>query len=194
MKRLVLALSFAVLAQPSVAQDAEAPLIRLHVFAMDQPTESVDPNLPAGAWKWEPFGRGPDPYAYSLNVDQAREAVTALRRELQRTARRRRLIAVVETRAEGDVFLQVIATEANGSIKGAGIFPRGAGGAPSSVTTTRREPVMLLRLTIRNQVFSTDFLGTHLDLVRPPAFTVAQQVEEFVEDNYEALLQVKLPD
>ncbi len=58
----------------------------------------------------------------------------------------------------------------------------------------RREPVMLLRLTIRNQVYTTDFLGTHLGLVRPPAFTVAQQVERFIEANFQALQQVKLPD
>ena len=77
MKRLMLALSFAVLAQPSAAQDAEDPRIHLHVFAVDQATESVDPNLPAGAWKWEPCGLGPNPYTYSLKVDQAREAVTA---------------------------------------------------------------------------------------------------------------------
>ena len=53
---------------------------------------------------------------------------------------------------------------------------------------------MLVRLTMRNQVFNTDFLGTHLDLVRPPAFTVAKQIRVCIEENYEALLQVTLPD
>ena len=74
MKRLILALSFTVLALPSAAQDAEALRIHLYVFAMDQSTEAVDPNLPAGEWNWEPFRWGPDGNTYSLDVDQAGEA------------------------------------------------------------------------------------------------------------------------
>ena len=133
---------------------------------------------------WAPEGN-----TYTYSPSQGRNAVEQLARQLQRTKERQRLMQVVESRYQAEMFLEVVATEVKATIKGGGIFPAGAGGAPSSVTTSAFQDVLLARLTVRNQVYTTDFLGTRLDLLRTPAVTVASQIERWVKVNFQALRQ-----
>ena len=60
---------------------------------------------------------------------------------------------------------------------------------PSSVTTSARQEVLLARLTVRNLVYTTDFLGTKVDALRMPPVTAASQIERWMEVNIQALRQ-----
>ena len=176
----------------SAAQNLEADRIRVFVFCAETAPEDavVDVKLPPGEWQLEPMTWGPEGNIYSFRLKQARYQVEQLNRQLQRTGSRRDMLEVVETRDEADLFLEVVATSVKGMIQGAGIFPSGTGQASSStVTTMAIQDVLIARMTIRNNVFTSDFLGTKVDGLRTPAFTAAAQIEEFIKINLDVLHQ-----
>ncbi len=178
-------------AASSVAQNLEADRIRVFVFCAETAPEDVivDANLPPGEWQLEPMTWGPEGNAYFFRIKQARYHVEQLNRQLQRTGSRRDLMEVVETRDEADLFLEVIATSVRGMIQGAGIHSGTGQASSSSVTTMAIQDVLIARMTIRNNVFTSDFLGTKVDALRTPAVTTAAQIEEFVKANFDVLHQ-----
>ena len=110
-------------------------------------------------------------------------------KELQKGNSRKLLMEVVETRDEAAWFFEVVATEVEGEIRGGGIFSGGTNAAPAGVTTPRKQEVTVVRLTIRGQVYATDFLGVGQDLLRPPVTSVSKQIERWVEVNFQVLHQ-----
>ena len=125
---------------------------------------------------------GPEGNTYSYDISQAHQQVERLNRQLQRTKSQQTLIELVETGEEAQVVLEIIATQVSGVIQGQSIF-----GGATSVTTPALQDVIVARLTVSNSTFTTDFLGTKTDGLRTPAFTAAAQIEDFVEDNFDAL-------
>ncbi|MDP6373383.1 MAG: hypothetical protein QF634_12850 [Vicinamibacterales bacterium] len=175
----------------AAAQDGETDRIRVFVFCADERPEDavVDPKLPPGEWQLEPMTWGPEGNSYYFKLNQALYHAEQLARQLGRTDSRRELMEVVETREEADLFLEVVATSVKGMIQGAGIRSGTGQTASSSVTTSAIQDVLIARLTIRNNVFTSDFLGTKVDALRTPAVTAAQQIEEFIKVNFDALRQ-----
>ncbi len=175
----------------SAAQNLEADRIRVFVFCAETAPEDavVDAKLPPGEWQLEPMTWGPEGNIYSFRLKQARYQVEQLNRQLQRTGSRRDLMEVVETRDEADLFLEVVATSVKGMIQGAGIYSGTGQASSSAVTTMAIQDVLIARMTIRNNVFTSDFLGTKVDGLRTPAVTAAAQIEEFVKTNFDVLHQ-----
>lgn len=178
-------------AASSAAQDGETDRIRIFVFCSETAPDDalVDAKLPPGEWQLEPMTWGPEGNSYYFDLKQGRYQVEQLNRQLQRTGSRRELMEVVETRDEADLFLEVVATSVKGMIQGPGIHSGTGQASSSSVTTTAIQDVLIARLGIRNNTFTSDFLGTKVDALRTPAVTAAAQVEEFVKANFDALRQ-----
>ena len=179
-------------AASSAAQNLEADRIRVFVFCAEAAPEDavVDPKLPPGDWQLEPMHWGPEGNSYFFRLKQARYQVEQLNRQLQRTGSRRDMIELVETRDEADLFLEVVATSVKGMIQGAAIHSGTGEHSGSTVTTTAIQDVLIARMTIRNNTFTSDFLGTKVDALRTPAFTAAAQIEEFIKVNLDALQAV----
>ena len=188
---LSLAASLVLIGATASAQDQETDQIRVFVFCAESAPEDalVDSQLPPGEWQLEPMSWGPEGNSYYYDLKQARYHVEQLNRHLARTASRRDLMEVVETRDEADLFLEVVATSVKGMIQGAAIYSGTGQSSASSVTTSAIQDVLIARLAIRNNTFTSDFLGTKVDALRTPAFTTAAQIEEFVKDNFDALRQ-----
>lgn len=177
-------------AAPAAAQIPEANPIRIFLFCADESSdETIDVNIPAGEWQVEPMTWSPEGNTYTFSPSQGRNAVEQLARQLERTKERQQLMLIVESREQAEMFLEVVATEVEGTIRGGGIFAGGGSTAPSSVTTSARQPVLLARLTVRNLVYTTDFLGTRVDALRTPAVVAASQIERWVEVNFQTLRQ-----
>ena len=112
---------------PAAAQDPEADPIRIFIFCADESNdETIDVNIPAGEWQLEPGTWGPEGNTYTFSPSLGRNAVEQLARQLRRTKERQRLMEIVETRDQADLFLEIVATEVTASIKGGGIFSGGA--------------------------------------------------------------------
>ena len=166
------------------AQDGENP-IRMHVSASEESSgdRAVNVSLPDEAEQGfeGSHGTNTDPgwnipthlREYYYDAKRGSEAVDSLKYELQRTSQARRLMRVMESREQANVFLAVVATE-----HGEREWRR------------RNRPVVVVRLSIRNHTYTTDFLGEFTDLVRPAAYEATDQIEQWVEDNYETLRQV----
>ena len=177
------------LSVPAVAQDGETDRIRIFIFGSDESNNGpVDLNLPPGEWEFAPLAFAEEGSQYSYSSRQGPNAVEQLTEGLQRTDQRRELIQVVEAEQEADIMLEIVATEVRGVIKGANIFRDGE--TQGTVSSTVREDVILARLVIPNQVYTTDFLGAKDDRLRGPGENAAAMIEEWVSRNLDALQQL----
>lgn len=152
---------------PGGAQDAAVDPIRVYVFAAAEATDE-DAQVAVHLPPRHPVPRDPDPYYFA--ADQARQAVEALRRRLERKEDAG-IVMVVPSRNQADLYLEVVATSHGSS-------------APSR---PRNDGIMVIRVSIRNHRYTTDFIGVRRGVLRPPAVGVAGQLTRWIESNYSTL-------
>ena len=199
----VVMLALLTLSAPALtAQEAPlepAPLevtdpVRVYVYAEDERTD-VPVDLKAAGRS----SRSTRTRTYGFSREQGRDAVRALRRHLQRGDNRQRLIMVVDSEAQADMFMEVVATEilhsftAQGAVNRDDRFP--ASGINerlgSRVGHARRERVIVTQLSVRNNDFTMHLLGQRRgSILLSPARMVAAAMEEWVETNYPTLLRI----
>ena len=152
---------------PGGAQDAGVDPIRVYVFAAEEATDE-DAQVAVHLPPRHPVPRDPDPYYFE--ADQGRQAAEALRRRLERKEVAE-VVMVVPSRNQADVYLEVVATS------------RGS----SAPWQPRNDGVMVIRVSIRNHHYTTDFIGIHRGILRPPVVGVAGQLTRWIESNYPTL-------
>ena len=180
----------------SAAQNRETDRVRVFVQVSEERPEDavVDANLPPGQWQLEPMSFGTEGNTYCFDLKQAQYLGQQLSKQLQRTNSRKELIELVETREEAAVYLEIVATKVEGNIQGAGVFGGdGTNAAPSTNTTKMVGDALIVRLTMRGQVFTTDFTGQKLDALRTPEVQVAREGERFLEVNAEGIRTLNPP-
>ena len=150
---------------PGGAQDAAVDPIRVYVFAA---AESIRGEVQVFLPPRHPVPRDPDPYYFE--AVQARQAVEALRRRLERKEDAG-IVMVVPSRNQADLYLEVVATSHGSS-------------APSR---PRNDNIMVIRVSILNHRYTTDFIGVRRGVLRPPPVGVAGQLTRWIESNYATL-------
>lgn len=97
---------------------------------------------------------------YFYGTKRAREAVDDVRRALARRASGQSLLRMVDRPEDGDVLIEVVATEVQSALRGVPqpVLGRTTFDAPQTQT-------LVVRLSVRNDPYSVDFRGEKVDLV-----------------------------
>ncbi|MDP6372222.1 MAG: hypothetical protein QF463_10815 [Vicinamibacterales bacterium] len=142
--------------------------IRVFVFAEMESPLRADVEVPVFLPPRHPVPRDPDRYYFE--VDRAPDAVAGLRRRLNREEYADSVL-VVESRGQADMYLEVVAT------------------SRISFLGSWRDPgIAIIRVTIRNHDYTTDFIGERRGVLRSPAFALAGQLTRWIDGNY-AMIQ-----
>ncbi len=162
---VALALGVGVCLPPARAQDATADPIRVWVFSA---ATSVRDEVPVFLPPRHPVPRDPDPYYFE--ADRGRAAVTALVERLERKEYAN-VLMVVPARSQADLHLEAVATS------------RGS----DMASRPRDDRILVVRLSIRHDSYTTDFIGERRGVLRTAAFDVAGQLKRWIESNYAIL-------